>query len=198
MPNYLGITSDWGRKREDTSSLIKLAIGCQRQNLIRSFTSANDYLSLLAWHLIGARGESISFWKIRVMVTRSTLNRQCPLVTRALRLQENEKSSGMKKKLWRMRKYNNRELCRGDKKPKNYRRFRLTRRSASPDIGVWHVFNSLFWKNQTNKQTKNKTKECINPDTTLDSRFSSRSNSKREFQLAMHKAPAVAMDRRSY
>ena len=32
------------------------------------------------------------------MVTRSTLNRQCPVVTRALRLQENDKSSGMKKK----------------------------------------------------------------------------------------------------
>lgn len=33
------------------------------------------------------------------MVTRSTLNRQCPVVTRALRLQENDKSSGMKKKI---------------------------------------------------------------------------------------------------
>lgn len=52
-----------------------------------------------------------------------------------------------------------------------------------------------FEKNQTKKQTKNKTKEFINPDSTLDFRFSSRLNSKREFQLAMHKAPAVAMER---
>lgn len=32
------------------------------------------------------------------MMTRSILNRQSPLVIRALRLHENEKSSGMKKK----------------------------------------------------------------------------------------------------
>ena len=50
-------------------------------------------------------------------------------------------------------------------------------------------------KKQTKRQTKNKTKEFINPDTTLDSRFSSISNSKRGFELAMHKASAVAMER---